>query len=144
MLRRTYRKIKRAIIGFGTGVNWEMTTESSARNKSVANRLVLRGHEWRECDVAQFASAALYPCWAYEPLRVVGLSKPFRGHPKSATLLSNSQSLREPLDRLLAKTMPMFDAKAYLHQYSKFGLESADMCAALARLEQVVSDYGNL
>lgn len=126
------------------GVNWEMTTESSARNKSVANRLVLRGHEWRECDVAQFASAALYPCWAYEPLRVVGLSKPFRGHPKSATLLSNSQSLLEPLDRLLAKTMPMFDAKAYLHQYSKFGLESADMCAALARLEQVVSDYGNL
>lgn len=60
---------------------------------------------------------------------------------KSLAMLSNSQSCVKALDRVLTHATMTSDAKAYLHQYEKYGLSGEEFAECLAKVEQIVADY---
>ena len=63
---------------------------------------------------------------------------------KSATLLSNSQSFVAPLETVLRNAWSMFASRAYLHQYSRYGLLEDDFVDSFGFTEQILSDYRQL
>ncbi|KAI2656168.1 Tubulin delta chain [Labeo rohita] len=68
----------------------------------------------------------------------------FNGYEKSATLVSNSQSLLKPLDNIVRKAWNMFASRAYVHQYTKFGISEEDFLDSFTALEQIISSYTHL
>lgn len=108
---------------------------------------------------------------------------PFSGYEKLATLISNSQSLLNPLDNIVKKAWNMFASRyrestltvhtvqhsvnlftflglvlyfflrrrllfflnrAYIHQYTKFGISEDDFLESFTMLEQIISSYTHL
>ncbi|XP_045629345.1 tubulin delta chain isoform X2 [Ursus americanus] len=93
-----------------------------------------------------FKDPALYTSWL-EPIHAFNVWKTqraFSKYEKSAALVSNSQFLLKPLDTIVGKAWNMFASKAYIHQYTKFGIEEEDFLDSFALLEQVVASYCNL
>lgn len=115
-------------------------------NTSLANLVILRGREVHSADVEGFRDPALYTSWL-EPVDAFSVWKTQRAfdkYEKSAALVSNSQLLVRPLDMVVGKAWNMFSSKAYIHQYTKFGMEEEDFLDSFTLLEQVVSSYGSL
>ncbi|KAI5620747.1 tubulin delta chain [Silurus asotus] len=69
---------------------------------------------------------------------------PFSGYEKLATLISNNQSLLNPLDNIVQKAWNMFASRAYIHQYTKFGISEDDFLESFTMLEQILSSYTHL
>ncbi|KAI4905175.1 hypothetical protein NFI96_013902 [Prochilodus magdalenae] len=69
---------------------------------------------------------------------------PFNGYEKSATLVSNSQFLLKPLDDIVRKAWNMFISRAYVHQYTKFGISDEEFLDSFSVLEQIISSYTHL
>uniref|UniRef100_A0A8C6FQV8 Tubulin delta chain n=1 Tax=Moschus moschiferus TaxID=68415 RepID=A0A8C6FQV8_MOSMO len=115
-------------------------------NTSIANLVILRGKDVHSADVGAFKDPALYTSWL-EPVHAFSVWKTqraFRKYEKSAALVSNSQSLVKPLDMIVGKAWNMFASRAYLHQYTKFGIEEEDFLDSFMLLEQVIASYCNL
>lgn len=115
-------------------------------NTSIANLVILRGKDVQSADVGAFKDPALYTSWL-EPVHAFSVWKTqraFRKYEKSAALVSNSQSLVKPLDMIVGKAWNMFASRAYLHQYTKFGIEEEDFLDSFTLLEQVIASYCNL
>ncbi|XP_032354271.1 tubulin delta chain isoform X2 [Camelus ferus] len=115
-------------------------------NTSIANLVILRGKDVHSADLGAFKDPALYTSWL-EPVTAFNVWKTqraFSKYEKSAALVSNSQSLVKPLDMIVGKAWNMFASKAYLHQYTKFGIEEEDFLDGFALLEQVIASYSNL
>nr|KAF6417555.1 tubulin delta 1 [Molossus molossus] len=93
-----------------------------------------------------FKDPALYTSWLEpgEALSVWRTQRAFSKYEKSAALVSNSQFLVQPLDMIVGKAWNMFASKAYIHQYTKFGIEEEDFLDSFTLLEQVVASYRNL
>ncbi|XP_028628256.1 tubulin delta chain isoform X2 [Grammomys surdaster] len=93
-----------------------------------------------------FKDPALYTSWL-EPVDAFSVWKTQRAfdkYEKSAALVSNSQLLVKPLNMIVGKAWNMFSSKAYIHQYTKFGMEEEDFLDSFTLLEQVVASYGSL
>uniref|UniRef100_A0A452RP93 Tubulin delta chain n=1 Tax=Ursus americanus TaxID=9643 RepID=A0A452RP93_URSAM len=115
-------------------------------NTSIANLVILRGKDVHSADLGGFKDPALYTSWL-EPIHAFNVWKTqraFSKYEKSAALVSNSQFLLKPLDTIVGKAWNMFASKAYIHQYTKFGIEEEDFLDSFALLEQVVASYCNL
>ncbi|XP_034360394.1 tubulin delta chain [Arvicanthis niloticus] len=115
-------------------------------NTSLANLVILRGREVHSADVEGFKDPALYASWL-EPVDAFSVWKTQRAfdkYEKSAALVSNSQLLVKPLNMIVGKAWNMFSSKAYIHQYTKFGMEEEDFLDSFTLLEQVVASYGSL
>ncbi|XP_032018786.1 tubulin delta chain isoform X1 [Hylobates moloch] len=115
-------------------------------NTSIANLVVLRGKDVQSADVEGFKDPALYTSWL-KPVNAFNVWKTrraFSKYEKSAVLVSNSQFLVKPLDMIVGKAWNMFASKAYIHQYTKFGIEEEDFLDSFTSLEQVVASYCNL
>lgn len=82
-------------------------------NVSLANLLVLRGQDASSADTAGFEDPALYTSWlsAGDAFQLWTSPVPLDPYGKSATLVSNSQALLRPLDRLVAKAWTMFASR---------------------------------
>ncbi|KAF6097989.1 tubulin delta 1 [Phyllostomus discolor] len=115
-------------------------------NTSIANLVVLRGKDVHSADVAGFKDPALYTSWLGpdNAFNVWKTQRAFSKYEKSAALVSNSQFLVKPLDMIVSKAWNMFASKAYIHQYTKFGIEEEDFLDSFTLLEQVVASYCNL
>ncbi|XP_028375561.1 tubulin delta chain isoform X1 [Phyllostomus discolor] len=115
-------------------------------NTSIANLVVLRGKDVHSADVAGFKDPALYTSWLGpdNAFNVWTTQRAFSKYEKSAALVSNSQFLVKPLDMIVSKAWNMFASKAYIHQYTKFGIEEEDFLDSFTLLEQVVASYCNL
>nr|KAF6417554.1 tubulin delta 1 [Molossus molossus] len=115
-------------------------------NTSIANTVVLRGKDVHSADLGGFKDPALYTSWLEpgEALSVWRTQRAFSKYEKSAALVSNSQFLVQPLDMIVGKAWNMFASKAYIHQYTKFGIEEEDFLDSFTLLEQVVASYRNL
>eukprot|EP00942_MAST-04A_sp_MAST-4A-sp1_P004169 g4169.t1 len=70
--------------------------------------------------------------------------KPWRGYMRSCTLAMNSKNIIEPLTRMISKASDMIRTDAYLHQYSKHGIDKIEFCNSALRLERIVSCYSEL
>ncbi|XP_006899507.1 PREDICTED: tubulin delta chain isoform X3 [Elephantulus edwardii] len=142
------------------GINWQVRPplsglpalgkESSNKelhfNTSVANLVILRGKDVQNADLGGFKDPAIYTSWL-KPAHAFNMWKTqraFNRYEKSATLVSNSQFLVKPLDRIVGKAWNMFASKAYVHQYTKFGIEEEDFLDGFTLLEQVIASYCNL
>ncbi|XP_004397724.1 PREDICTED: tubulin delta chain isoform X2 [Odobenus rosmarus divergens] len=115
-------------------------------NMSIANLVILRGKDVHSADLGGFKDSALYTSWL-EPINAFNVWKTqraFSKYEKSAALVSNSQFLLKPLDMIVGKAWNMFASKAYIHQYTKFGIEEEDFLDSFTLLEQVVASYCNL
>lgn len=115
-------------------------------NTSIANLLVLRGKDVHTADLGGFKDPALYTSWL-APAHAFSAWKTqraFQKYEKSAALVSNSQCLVRPLDVTVGKAWNMFASKAYVHQYTKFGLEEEDFLDSFTLLEQVIASYCTL
>ncbi|XP_022365344.1 tubulin delta chain isoform X4 [Enhydra lutris kenyoni] len=101
---------------------------------------------YRRNPLGGFKDPALYTSWL-KPINAFNVWKTqraFSKYEKSAALVSNSQFLLKPLDTIVGKAWNMFASKAYIHQYTKFGLEEEDFLDSFTLLEQVVASYCNL
>ncbi|XP_034290468.1 tubulin delta chain [Pantherophis guttatus] len=115
-------------------------------NTSIANLVTLRGKDVQCADLGGFQDPALYTPWLHPPqaLSIWKTPRAFNKYEKSASLVSNSQFLLNPLNSLVGKAWKMFASKAYIHQYSKFGIEEDDFLGCFTTLEQVIASYGSL
>ncbi|XP_059938160.1 tubulin delta chain isoform X2 [Mesoplodon densirostris] len=115
-------------------------------NTSIANLVILRGKDVHSAELGTFKDPALYTSWL-EPVHAFSVWKTqraFSKYEKSAALVSNSQFLVKPLDMIVGKAWNMFASKAYIHQYTKFGIEEEDFLDSFTLLEQVIASYCNL
>ncbi|XP_076832469.1 tubulin delta chain [Brachyhypopomus gauderio] len=138
------------------GIDWKVSVplfggESTANaqrcfNRSISNLLILRGKDASSADTGGFKDSALYVPWVPPEGSFSTWSSPvpFNGYEKSATLVSNSQSLLKPLDNIVRKAWNMFASRAYIQQYTKFGLSEEDFLNSFTTLEQVISSYKHL
>ncbi|KAJ3590087.1 hypothetical protein NHX12_008041 [Muraenolepis orangiensis] len=115
-------------------------------NRSLANLLILRGKEVFSAEADGLQEAALYTSWlpSREAFSVWKSPVSFNKYERSATLVSNSQTLLEPLDNMVRKAWNMFASRAYIHQYTKFGISEEDFLDSFTSLEQVISSYTQL
>ncbi|NXL25045.1 TBD protein, partial [Setophaga kirtlandii] len=115
-------------------------------NTSIANLLILRGKDVHGVDLGSFQDPSLYTSWLnpQDAFNAWKTPRAFNKYEKSAALVSNSQFLLKPLDSIVGKAWNMFASKAYLHQYTKFGIQEEDFLDCFTTLEQVISSYTNL
>nr|XP_060612772.1 tubulin delta chain [Anolis sagrei ordinatus] len=125
----------------------ESPKQTGRFNTSIANLVTLRGKDIQSADLGGFRDPALYTSWLNAPedtLAVWQTPRAFNRYEKSASLVSNSQFLLKPLDSVVGKAWKMFASKAYIHQYTKFGLDEDDFLDCFTTLEQVIASYGSL
>lgn len=133
-------------------LNWraslsKINVDTRSRPKYLSTILFLRGQGAVSFDqVSQFCDERLYSVWMNPASRnsVWKIDQPFRKYEKSVSLLSNGTSCVNPLDSLTAKAWEMFGSRAYLHHYSKYGLEESDFINAFATVENLVNLYKEL
>ncbi|XP_039526762.1 tubulin delta chain isoform X2 [Pimephales promelas] len=115
-------------------------------NSSLANLLILRGKDISTAVTDGFKDPALYVPWLKTENCFSTWNSPvtFNGYEKSATLVSNSQYLLKPLDNIVRKAWNMFASRAYVHQYTKFGISEEDFLDSFTALEQIISSYTHL
>ncbi|XP_003469606.1 tubulin delta chain [Cavia porcellus] len=115
-------------------------------NTSLANLVILRGKDVQNANLEGFKDPALYTSWLRpaDALSVWKTSRAFNRYERSAALVSNSQFFVRPLDTIVGKAWNMFASKAYIHQYTKFGIEEEDFLDSFTLLEQVIASYCNL
>ncbi|KAM4701737.1 tubulin delta chain [Discoglossus pictus] len=140
------------------GINWQVQPPSQPAaeklslkedlhfNTSVANLVILRGKDVHLASTDGFRDPALYTSWLSpdNAFKVWRTPRSFNKYEKSATLVSNSQYLLKPLDNIVSKAWRMFASKAYLHQYTKFGVDEDEFLESFTTLEQVIASYSNL
>ncbi len=63
---------------------------------------------------------------------------------KHLTILNNSNFLEKEIKQTLIKSLKMFEFKAFVHQYEKYGMDHNDFLDAFAFCEQILFDYNNL
>uniref|UniRef100_A0A8V1ALC7 Tubulin delta chain n=1 Tax=Gallus gallus TaxID=9031 RepID=A0A8V1ALC7_CHICK len=97
-------------------------------------------------EEGSFRDPSLYTSWLnpQDAFNAWKTPRAFNKYEKSASLVSNSQFLLKPLDNVVGKAWNMFASKAYIHQYTKFGIEEEDFLDSFTTLEQVISSYTNL
>ncbi|NXG03198.1 TBD protein, partial [Sakesphorus luctuosus] len=115
-------------------------------NTSLANLLILRGKDVHSVALGSFQDPSLYTSWLspQDAFHAWKTPRAFNKYEKSAALVSNSQFLLKPLDSIVGKAWNMFASKAYIHQYTKFGIEEEDFLDSFTTLEQVISSYTTL
>ena len=112
-------------------------------NRSLASLLVLRGKDTSLADVSAFKDSKLYVPWMSpdHAFSVWQQARAFCHYDKFAAIISNSRQSAIPLNHIIQKAWDMFSAKAFFHQYEKFGLTESDFLDSFARLEQIVGNY---
>ncbi|KAM6945952.1 tubulin delta chain [Aplochiton taeniatus] len=115
-------------------------------NTSLANLLILRGKDVYKTEIGEFQDPSIYTEWL-KPTEALSTWKSpisFNKYEKCATVVSNSQALLGPLDRMVGKAWNMFASRAYIHQYTKFGISEEDFLDSFTSLEQITSSYKQL
>uniref|UniRef100_A0A6Q2X787 Tubulin delta chain n=1 Tax=Esox lucius TaxID=8010 RepID=A0A6Q2X787_ESOLU len=82
-------------------------------NTSLANLLILRGKDVYSAEIGGFQDPSLYTSWlpAVEAFSIWKTPVTFNKYEKSATLVSNSQALLQPLDYMVGKAWNMFASR---------------------------------
>ncbi|XP_061538092.1 tubulin delta chain [Phycodurus eques] len=138
------------------GIDWQVrplavsertrSLTGSSVNTSLANLLILRGKDVFSAETVDFSDAAIYSSWLSpkDAFNVWKCPVSFNKYEKTATLVSNSQALIESLDNMVKKAWNMFAARAYIHQYTRFGLSEVDFLESFTFAEQIISSYSQL
>ncbi|PAA85844.1 hypothetical protein BOX15_Mlig030247g1 [Macrostomum lignano] len=152
-LLRHLRQMLLAGAAVEEGLDWRQDaalTAASGRQRCFASRLWLRGlgagslcpADWEQ----HLLLPELHPAWLPQSdrLTVCRTGRPYRGYERACALVSNCATGADTLDRSIARAWSMFAAKAFVHQYARFGLEEAAFLDCFAAAEQTVFNYRNL
>ena len=130
------------------GIDWQVKAKPGTWgfNKSLANLLLLRGHDLQQADTSPFKAKELYCDWVpvNSTVQIWSHPRPCHQYEKSACLVSNSQGAVEHVNSVVGKAWEMFASRAYVHQYTKHGLAEDDFLDSFATLEQIIASYQNL
>lgn len=148
-LLKYLRQMQLANSATDEGINWSVSTGDATTsggiqfNRSLASLLILRGKDTAAADVSAFRDPKLYVPWMMpdHTVAVWQQGRAFCRYDKSAAIVSNSRQSAVTLNHTVQKAWDMFSAKAFFHQYRKFGLNEADFLDSFADLEQVASNY---
>lgn len=112
-------------------------------NVSLANLLILRGNELDTANAGVLSDRELYSSCSPPSCTcsVWGSTQPFNRYEKCCSLVSNSQSCVGPLERVCEKAWNMYSARAYVHQYEKYGFTQEDFVSSFVAVEQILKDY---
>ncbi|XP_068091318.1 tubulin delta chain-like isoform X1 [Hyperolius riggenbachi] len=78
-------------------------------------------------------------CWT-DPQNILDPSN----HSHSLTVCANHSSAADLITSVLGRARTMYDARAYLHWYRRYGCEDGDFHEAFNTLDSVVEEYTNL
>ncbi|CAN7987198.1 unnamed protein product [Ixodes hexagonus] len=112
--------------------------------RSVASLAVARGD-----GLSSFVPGPLVPgeipfCPSLRPLTSWTCPRRFLGLGKTLVLADNHQGCLSFLEPLLSQAWGRFTEGAYLHHYTRHGLQVEDLADAFVRLEQTVEAYRQL
>ena len=133
-------------------VNWMLKLGSPAMRprmiKSLGNLVYLHGDgvfdkSTEVCDNL-FADRDIYARETSIDLRVFRDSHRMFGHEKVVSVLSNNQSMVEPIERSLRKAIIMLKEGAFVHHFEKFGVQKDDFLEAFMASEEIVANYKSL
>lgn len=131
-----------------TGVNWQVKPQSAECCRSLSNLVILRGKDVESADPSAFRDPSIYSALSSStgsPLAVWTHGRAFGEREKCAVLLNNGQSsVVASLDRTVGRAWNMFASRAYMHQYTRHGLDENDFVDCFAALEQILADYRRL
>ena len=150
------------------GLNWNNDIENK-NNKSLSLSLFARGNlssnnessdqnsvcnraDQEELKEIHFGTSFQNKFFAdskwrstYSPVKLWHQPRMLSRYEKSLTLLSNSQMPVFKIDSLVNKAWNMFSAKAYIHQYVKYGnFEEEELLNAFIFAEQLIKNYKNI
>eukprot|EP00039_Didymoeca_costata_P006320 m.89262 g.89262 ORF g.89262 m.89262 type:complete len:433 (+) comp13210_c0_seq3:98-1396(+) len=128
------------------GINWRIALPAGNRTKksftkSVAQLLILRGLDTASADVSVFHDNRMYSSWNREPFSSYACPTQFCGHEKGVALLNNSESVIHPLETTISKAWSMFTSRAFVHQFSQFGVTEDSFMDNFAKTEQILKSY---
>ena len=130
------------------GMDWSVkpSLSSSNRIRSLANLVIARGKELQDFGIEGFKDPNLYCDWVPNSMRCSMWTSDhtFNKYWKSCSLVSNSSNCLKPLNLITEKAWRMFSAKAYVHQYGRFGLSEDHFMEAFLKVEQIMKDYSSL
>ncbi|GAB1610458.1 tubulin delta chain-like [Argonauta hians] len=139
------------------GINWSVSVTDpghspvgvtpARHNRALSSLLMLRGEQLPSADTSAFKDPRLYTRWAAASQSSFAewhQPRSFQHYDKSATLVSNCQRVATPLDHVVSRAWHMFNAKAFFHQYTHFGLSTSDFLDAFACTEQIIANYTGL
>ena len=121
-------------------IHWNLRPDSQFANKSFSNLLIARGMDAEKHNFDFFKEKKGY-IMNNRNFTFAHDSHNFNETEKSLSVLSNSQAFNSPLEFLLTGGIQMFEQKAYLFQYEKFGLTKDDFIESFALIEQLLSNY---
>ncbi|KAL0491234.1 tubulin delta [Acrasis kona] len=133
-------------------INWGVTAADAIKrpyliNKSVGNILFLRGDDVqsvKEDMIAPLTNQDIYCKFNYKNFMVCTNPQPNNGVTKCCSLLSNSQSVIQPIQRIINKASEMYQSKAYLHQYEKYSVTADHFEHCMFQMDKVVYDYQSI
>lgn len=129
-------------------IDWRGTPSGSvarAASRALAAWLVLRGPGALEEPPGPLARPDMFSRWVPgAPLLTSASERHVQGHDKTATLVSNSQLVLPPMQRIVSRACALFSARAYVHQYERHGMAADELCLQLAALERVCHSYAEL
>ena len=92
--------------------------------------------------IEQLTFTSSYATWAATaPCKVYSSHFAVNGYQRSASLISNGQTVLPSLQRPLLNGSNMFRSGAYVHQYLSCGLETDDFVSSFRSLGQIVNNY---
>lgn len=66
------------------------------------------------------------------------------GYQRSISVLSNSNSVVPFLQRVHQRATDLYTNRAYLHQYSAYGVEESDFVTSFQQVGQIINNYQNI
>lgn len=112
----------------------------------VSNLLVSRGHaasDVKDSIGLSLDENVLYPQWVPRGSRCSHLhqNRRFMNMDKFISLATNNSLIHYTFNSIVEKAWKTYIHKAYLHQYSKVGVEAEDFLGSFAKLENVIKSY---
>ena len=139
-----------------TGSHLERASMSIHRKlKLISSVICLRGGDvpkweqlntWAENEVLHLGRpiSGQFASWKDSPLRICHSPLKSNGYHRSASCISNGQAVLPLLEQSFMKAKTLFEAGAYLHQYTSHGIEQDDFVSAFQIMHQVILNYSTL
>lgn len=127
------------------GLNLDSTTRVAGHtNIAVGCWLSVRGKSVKDAVVDVFQNNVRYWKHSIDPLKIFLDTDPLLVFDKSASLVSNCQTPVIALQSVLERAEKMASARAYIHQYERYGIGFSEIRDAIRRLHTIIYSYQNL
>ncbi|KAJ8866159.1 hypothetical protein PR048_033683 [Dryococelus australis] len=155
LLKHMKRSLRKVPSGSAEAVDWEIKQPLSKLPRSVVaqlvpsvtNMLFTRGCVPPDVEtVSELSTRVPYCRWIPQEARLLHFHQPRRllSHDKFITLVSNNNLVCHPLNAIVDKAWNTFAYKAYLHHYTKYGVQEDEFNEAFLKAERILQYYARM